>query len=328
VPRVIQISALGAEQGRTGYFTSKRRADEYLMTLPLAWTVVRPALVFGVQGTSAALFSWMASLPVIPLPGRGTQELQPVHIDDVVQALVKSIEEAAFERACVPLAGPTRTTYRNYLVMLRRALMLERAHFVPIPWPVMRIAASIAGLNRHAMMDRQTLDMLAQGNTGDAEPLRRALDREPRAPDAFISPEEAPSLRLRAKLSWLLPLLRLSLAALWIWTGIVSFGLYDTAESYALLARLGADGAFASVLLYGAALLDLLLGLSILWLTDRRKLWLTQIAVMLGYTVLISIWLPEFWLHPYGPILKNLPILAGTLLLYFIESEVAWNTSS
>src|SRR5688500_18883753 len=33
VKRVIQISALGAESGKTGYFTSKHSADEHLMTL-------------------------------------------------------------------------------------------------------------------------------------------------------------------------------------------------------------------------------------------------------------------------------------------------------
>jgi hypothetical protein len=60
----------------------------------------------------------------------------------------------------------------------------------------------------------------------------------------------------------------------------------------------------------------------------RGPIWLAQIAVMLTFTVIISIWLPEFWLHPYGPILKNLPMLAGIILLYVLEPEVSWNTSS
>jgi hypothetical protein len=42
---------------------------------------------------------------------------------------------------------------------------------------------------------------------------------------------------------------------------------------------------------------------------------------MLGYTAIISIRLPEFWIHPYGPILKNLPMLVALILLYQLEKR-------
>ena len=50
VRRIVQISALGADRGMTRYFLSKRAADDYLATLPLEWTIVRPAMVFGPGG--------------------------------------------------------------------------------------------------------------------------------------------------------------------------------------------------------------------------------------------------------------------------------------
>jgi hypothetical protein len=31
--------------------------------------------------------------------------------------------------------------------------------------------------------------------------------------------------------------------------------------------------------------------------------------------------LPEFWLHPYGPVLKNLPMLAALWLLLELERD-------
>jgi hypothetical protein len=42
---------------------------------------------------------------------------------------------------------------------------------------------------------------------------------------------------------------------------------------------------------------------------------------MLGYTALITVFLPEFWLHPYGPLLKNLPMLAALALLLVLEDR-------
>ena len=124
-----------------------------------------------------------------------------------------------------------------------------------------------------------------------------------------------------AELQWLLPLLRWSIALVWIWTGIVSLGLFPRADSLALLARTGITGVFANVALYAAAALDLVLGAATLLLRRRQWLWLAQFALILGYTIVITIKLPEFWLHPYGPILKNLPLLACIVLLYRLEDR-------
>jgi hypothetical protein len=116
-------------------------------------------------------------------------------------------------------------------------------------------------------------------------------------------------------------LLRWTLAFLWLWTALVSFGLYPVQESRELLAQVGLRGGWATLALYGAAALDLALGVLTLacparW---RRPMWLAQAALIAGYTVLVSVFLPEYWLHPYGPITKNLPILGLIALLWALE---------
>jgi len=77
--------------------------------------------------------------------------------------------------------------------------------------------------------------------------------------------------------------------------------------------------ALAPLFLYGAAALDLVLGVLTLVLKRRSQLWLAQIALIVGYTAIISLRLPEYWLHPYGPVLKNLPMLAVLWLLYVVD---------
>src|SRR5262249_14911630 len=150
------------------------------------------------------------------------------------------------------------------------------------------------------------------------------LGREPRAPRDFIPPAAREGARRDAALDLWLPLLRLALALMWIWTAIVSFRLYPVQDSHALPAPVRLQGTPATVALVGAALLDLVLGVLTLaaparW---RRRLWLAQIALVVGYTVLITLFLPEYWLHPYGPVLKNLPILALIALLWSLERPV------
>jgi hypothetical protein len=167
--------------------------------------------------------------------------------------------------------------------------------------------------------------MLEAGNTADPADTTELLARPPRQVDRFVARDERQLVAEHAQLEWLLPVLRWSIALVWIWTGIVSLGLYPRAESLALLARTGLTGVLADVALYGAAALDLFFGAATLLMRRRRWLWIAQFALILVYTIIITIKLPEFWLHPYGAILKNLPLLACIALLYRLEAR-RWNT--
>jgi uncharacterized protein YbjT (DUF2867 family) len=321
---VVQISALGAdEDARSRYHLSKKRADDYLRSLPLSSVIVQPSLVYGPDGVSARLFTTLASLPRIPLPGRGRQRIQPVHVDDVIAAIValldSDIEHHIESGRRLPVVGPRALSLRAFLAGLRHAMGLDRARFIAIPMPLVRIAARAGALLPGSLLDAEALQMLERGNTASATPITALLGRPPRATVEFVAAMERQAVRMQARLNWLLPLLRLSIALVWIVTGIVSLGLYPVADSYALLARVGITGMLAPLMLYGAALLDLAFGIAILVLKRRRLLWLAQVAVIVFYSLIISWRLPEFWLHPYGPLLKNLPMLAAIWLLLEME---------
>ncbi len=118
-----------------------------------------------------------------------------------------------------------------------------------------------------------------------------------------------------------LRLLRLSIAFVWIATALVSALLYPPEQSYQLLARTGVPAAWAPLMLYGAAGVDLLIGLGIVLLARRRWLWLAQLGLIGFYTALIAWKLPEYLLHPYGPLIKNVPMLAAIWLLYQAEEK-------
>jgi uncharacterized protein YbjT (DUF2867 family) len=321
VRRVLQLSALGAASGSSHYFMSKHLADTHLQSLPLDWTVFQPSLVYGPNGTSARLFTLLASLPVIGLPGDGMQAVQPIHIDDVCAAIVASLELPSSYRRTIPLVGREPLAYREFLARLRRQMGAGKPTFLPIPRPLMRVGASLAQHVPGSLLEPETLSMLDAGNTADVAATTQLLGRPPRTVDDFIEVGERDRIRASAQLLWLMPLLRGSIAIVWLWTAAVSFGLYPRQASYDLLARVGAPEQFRPLLLYGAASLDLLFGLSTLLVRRRTWLWRAQIALIVGYSILISWRLPEFWLHPYGPILKNLPMLAAIYVLSVLEGK-------
>jgi len=331
VGRVVHLSALGVEAASNAYQRSKNTADEHLLGLPLRAAVVRPSLVFGRGGASAALFLTLASLPVLPLPDGGHQRLQPMHVDDAVQAL-RLLIERHWDCGIVELVGPRPLALRDYLQALRRGLGLPSAATLALPSGIVALGVRLAEKLPGSLIDRASWQMLQQGSVADPAATTRLLGHAPRDVDAFIEGDLASGLRQQALWRWMNPLLRWSVALVWIVTGVVSFGLYPVPDSLALLARAGVPEGLRTSMLYGAASLDLLLGVLTVWpmrAALRRPLWLTQIALIAGYSLIITLKLPEFWLHPYGPVLKNLPLLALLWLMWLMESRAkdsSWNT--
>lgn len=89
VQRIVQISALGVGTGiAVAYMQTKQRADEFLQTLPLDATILRPSLIYGSEAAGTRMFIGLAHLPLLMLPDAGRQLVQPVHINDLATAVV------------------------------------------------------------------------------------------------------------------------------------------------------------------------------------------------------------------------------------------------
>ena len=320
--KVVQISALGAdEKARSHYHLSKKAADDALFALSNKSVIVQPSLVYGAGGASARIFNLIASLPVIPLPGSGDQQIQPIHIDDLTQAVVALVQADRYIGQRIPLVGAQPLSLRRYLSELRLLMGLGAGTFLHIPASFVDTAAQVGGWLGKGLLDVETWQMLQRGNTADPGPTRALLGRDPRPVSEFTSRWGGEGLRISAFMSWLQLVLRFALAAVWLVAGVVSMGVYPVEESYALLARVGITGSLAPVALYSAAAMDIAFGLGTLFLRQRKFLWIAQASLIGLYTITITFFLPEFWLHPFGPLIKNLPILAVILLLYELEKR-------
>jgi len=321
VARIVQLSALGADpDSPLPYFASKGRAEAELRDLDVESAIVRPSLVFAPQGASTRWFALLASLPLLPLPGGGRQAIQPLHLQDLVEALAGLVEAPQVPGA-LDAVGPRALPLREYLGLFRSA-MRGAGWTVPVPSAMARAAARlVATLSPHLPVDPDALAMLEAGNTADPAPFARWLGRAPRAPAAFIGPDEAAAMPSPALLAWTVPLMRWTLALMWIATGIVSLGLYPRELSLEMLGQVGLHGAFADAALWSAAIIDLGLGAALLVARWRTPVYLAQLALVLGYTVIITLWLPEQWLHPFGPVLKNVPLLAMILSLLALDRK-------
>ena len=323
VRKVIQISALGADDTAfSQYHLSKKAADDYLQQLDLDWVIIKPSLVYGPGGKSAAFFKALSALPLIPVVDTGEQLVQPIHIDDLTDTICALLTSEAPVRLSIDAVGPTPISVKNMLLQYRHWLGLVSRKFLNVPFPLALLAGKLGDFLGNPILSGEAIQMLKQGNTGDVSTLQQTLDISPRplATALYEQPAEQAD-RWHARLFFLRPLLRISIGLLWLFTGIISLGLYPIEQSYALLSKVGIHDSLAPVTLFTAALLDMALGIATLGRFHIILVGKLQIILMLGYSVLISMGLSEMWLHPFGPITKNIPLLIATLIMLSLEKD-------
>jgi hypothetical protein len=111
-------------------------------------------------------------------------------------------------------------------------------------------------------------------------------------------------------------LLRLSLVAVWLLTAFASIAELD-GQSSRVLAEAGVASPrwLVRCLIIGGAAADLVIGLALWWRPGRMS-YLAALALLLVMTAVATFLQPSLWMHPLGPLLKNLPIAALLWHLY------------
>ncbi|MBS0287717.1 MAG: DoxX-like family protein [Proteobacteria bacterium] len=108
---------------------------------------------------------------------------------------------------------------------------------------------------------------------------------------------------------------RLSLSFLWVFTGITSIFIAPKI-GYEILDQAHIKGALADICVLGGGVIDIILGIWLLTKFQLKLCYISQIFIIIAYTILLSFIAPEYWLHPFGPVTKNIPILVLTFFLY------------
>jgi hypothetical protein len=109
-------------------------------------------------------------------------------------------------------------------------------------------------------------------------------------------------------------MLRFSIVFVWLATAAASAWTLD-GQSTQLLSAAGVNNpSLVRLLIMGGAGVDAALGIVML-LKPVRLSYLAALAAMLIMTLVATILDPALWLHPLGPLTKNVPIGAALLAL-------------
>lgn len=323
VRRVLQISAISAAPGAgTEYAETKLAADEHLKRMDLDWVIVRPSLVYaaGAYG-GTALMRALAALPFrIPLVGQGEQQFQPVHMSDVVQCVAGLVADTRVNRRVIDPVGPDVVSFRQLLVDYRAWLGYAPVPTLAMPMPLVRIASRVGDLFG-GPLSTTALKQMNFGNTGDHAAYVSATGLQPMSwRDGLARHPAQWQDRWHARLYFMRPALRLMLALMWLVSGVVGF-FHPPALLTSMATVTGLSVLTLHVLGIAGCFADLLLAVLVFLRWRPPLLAGIQIALVAGYTVFLTWALPALWMDPFGPLLKNLPIIVAIWIWAVLEQE-------
>jgi uncharacterized protein YbjT (DUF2867 family) len=164
VQRFVLMSALGVTEETKDlvpYYGAKWQMEQDVKASGLEHVIFRPSFVFGSEGGALGQFKKIAKLaPVTPIPGPGTQRIQPIWIDDVAAYFAAAIEKPEAANRTFELGGPDVVTWNEFWSRLKRAQGAHRPS-LHIPFGLMRVQAAVLEKLPKPPVTRDQLKMLA-----------------------------------------------------------------------------------------------------------------------------------------------------------------------
>jgi NADH dehydrogenase len=180
VERFLLMSANGAKAEGTAYQRTKYKAEQYLQTTDLGWTIFQPSVLFGdPRGNLEFATQLQRDIVRSPFPAplffagldprkAGKFRMSPAHVTDVARAFAIALENPNTIGQTYPLGGPESLTWKQILTRIAEAGG-NRLLAVPVPTYPLQAVAFFMDRFPQFPITRDQLRMLLEGNTCDPQ---------------------------------------------------------------------------------------------------------------------------------------------------------------
>lgn len=190
IGRFLLMSANGVKADGAAYQTTKYRAENYLKTMTLDWTIFRPSVIFGdPRGAMEFCTQLRDQIVNSPLPAplfypgllpfnAGAFKLAPIHIQNVAAIFVKSLTMPATYRQTYGLCGPDEFAWKTIIATIAKVC---GKHKLALPTPAWAVRTAAALLENYEFfpISRGQIDMLLEGNVCDSSAVFNLFDVTP-----------------------------------------------------------------------------------------------------------------------------------------------------
>jgi NADH dehydrogenase len=149
IEKIVMVTALGTDENAPStYHRTKWHAEKYLINSGIDYVIIRPSLIIGKtcgRRNSKLVDRYIRLIQtksMVPLVGGGNNKLQPVFIDDLVNALVLAITNSKHNGQVLEIGGDEIVSLKQFVERLMFVCAQSKKTFA-IPF---FIAKSIAQL--------------------------------------------------------------------------------------------------------------------------------------------------------------------------------------
>jgi uncharacterized protein YbjT (DUF2867 family) len=170
-----KLASAGAE--------AKREGEAALRASTLRYTILRPSMIYGTRHDRnlVRLLRWIRRFPVIPVPAGGRTLQQPVHVDDLCQAILAALDREIAARREYDLGGPEAIRLSALIREAARALG-RPVWLIPVPLsPAYASAVAARRMKLPFPISPEQVLRLMESKAVDIGPARRDLGFAPRS---------------------------------------------------------------------------------------------------------------------------------------------------
>jgi uncharacterized protein YbjT (DUF2867 family) len=161
---------------------AKRAGEDAVRHAGLGYTILRPSMIYGLPGdrNMERLLRWLEVMPLVPLPGGGSVLQQPIHVDDLVAAILAALERPEDERAEHDVGGAEPLPLRDVVKICAEELG-RPVWLIPIPLgPTYHVVRFMRGLRLPVPVRPEQVLRLSESKAVDISGLVARLGVEPR----------------------------------------------------------------------------------------------------------------------------------------------------
>ncbi|MBE2183725.1 MAG: NmrA family NAD(P)-binding protein [Anaerolineae bacterium] len=191
VGRIVFVSQLGAAPASAyALLRYKGLVEEAIKSSGIAYTIIRSGLVFGPED---AFFNHIAmQLRTNPffflMPGRGEVVLHPLYIDDLISALLGTLQSIDTVDRVIEIGGPEYITLEDLIRTIMRVSGAGRPIIGVPPYLLRWMTALYSRLLPRALITQQWMDILASNRTARIGNLSQYFNIRPkRLEDTLIT---------------------------------------------------------------------------------------------------------------------------------------------
>jgi uncharacterized protein YbjT (DUF2867 family) len=161
VERFVHVSGIGADEtSRSPYISSRGKGEIAVQAAFPGAVLIRPAVMFAPDDAFlTVILKLLRRSPVYPMFGSGKARLQPVHAEDVAEAIARTVARTEAGPTIFECGGPRAYTYEEFLRSIAREAGLRPA-LLPVPFAVWHGLAHAAELLANPPIARNQVELM------------------------------------------------------------------------------------------------------------------------------------------------------------------------